>query len=87
MAESMRKTLVGLYVPAVQEQYDILLPMDMQVGEITKLLSDGVSELSNQHFVPSGLCMLTLKDPDLLLQPDKTLADYEIRDGAQIVLF
>lgn len=83
----MKRILVCLYVPAIQEQYDLSIPTGMTVIEITKLLSEGVSELSNGHYQRSDLEMLTLKNPDILLHPDKTLEDYGIEDGSQLILF
>lgn len=83
----MKKTLIGLSVPAIQEQFDLLVPVNIDVAELIKLLVDGVSELCNGHYAPSDLCLLTMKNPDMLLQPDKTLADYGVADGSQLVLF
>ena len=83
----MRKTLVGLFIPAAQQHFDLLAPSDLKLGMMTELMLKGGAELCEGWYSRSQTGMLTLKDPDMLLHPDKTLADYGIEDGAQLVLF
>lgn len=83
----MRKTLIGLYVPAVQEHFDLLVPPDLEIEALTGLLMTGVAELCEGRYTPAGKGMLTLKNPEMLLHPERTLANYGIEDGAQLVLF
>ncbi len=83
----MKKTLVGLSVPAIQEQFDLFVPVNMDIAELIKLLVEGAGELCSGHYTPSEMSLLTMKEPDLLLQPGKTLADYGVADGTQLVLF
>lgn len=82
----MGKKLVGLYVPAVQMHFDIMAPDDMPVHALTELLTKGTVELSEGRFVPSLLETLSVRCPDMLLHPERTLADYGVEDGAQMVL-
>ena len=83
----MKKILIGLYVPAAQEHFDLLAPPDLKIEQLTKLLIEGVAELCNGKYAPSQKGMLTQRNPDILLHPERTLSDYEIEDGAQLVLF
>lgn len=82
----MDKKLVGLRVPAVEESFDILVPMDLNIETLTELLVDGICELCEGRFFPSHQEMLALCQPEMLLSPDKTLADYGLETGAQLVL-
>ena len=83
----MRKKLVGLYVPAAQMHFDLLVPTELKIYVLTKLLVNGVAEMSEGRFVPSRKSMLTLRDPDILLHPDRTLSQYNVSDGTQMILF
>ena len=83
----MKKILIGLSIPAIQEQFDLFVPVNMDVAELIKLLVQGVGELCNGHYIPSEMGLLTMKEPDLLLQPGKTLEDYGAADGTQLVMF
>lgn len=82
----MQKKLIGLFVPAAQERFDLLVPMDVDIATLTPLLAGGAAELCAGRFIPSGEEMLTLRRPGLLLDPAKTLADYGVEDGAQLAL-
>ncbi len=83
----MNKILVGLTVPAIQEQYDLLVPVTIEIAQLMKLLTEGIQEIYSGHYTPSALSLLTMKYPDMLLQPGKTLEDYGMADGSQLVLF
>jgi len=78
---------VGLYVPAVQQHFDLLVPGDLEIGSLAELLANGVAELCEGCYTPMERAMLTLQFPETLLHPSKTLASYGIEDGAQLVLF
>lgn len=82
----MEKRLIGLYVPAVQERFDLLVPMDLDIAVLTKLLVNGVEEICEGRYAPSHQEMLSMRYPDILLHSGKTLADYGVEDGAQFVL-
>lgn len=82
----MEKILVGLYVPAAQEHFDLFVPADFEIAALSKMLAEGAADLCSGRYNFSGHEMLVLKDPDLLLNPAKTLADYHVKDGAQLVL-
>lgn len=83
----MKKILIGLRVPAIQERFDLFVPVNMDVADLTELLVQGIDELCSGHYIPSEMSLLTIKEPDLLLQPGKTLEDYGAADGTQLVLF
>ena len=54
----MEKTLINLYVPSVQEEYDLFAPADMKIRELVGVLAIGVKDLSNGHYRISNKEML-----------------------------
>jgi len=82
----MEKKLIGLYVPAVRERFDVLAPADLDIATLTTLLANGVEEICAGRYASSHLELLSLRHPDILLHPRLTLADYNVEDGAQLVL-
>ncbi len=82
----MDKLLINLYVPAVGESYDLFAPEDLEIGTLATLLANSVHELDNGRYGPSGQEMLIRRAPEQLLHPRRTLQDYNIRDGAQLIL-
>ncbi len=82
----MGKILVGLSVPAINWRSDLFVPPEESVAQLTKVLAKGVADLSDGRYTVSDNELLTLREPNLLLQPDKCLMDYGVQDGAQLVL-
>ena len=83
----MRKILVGLRVPSIQEKYDLFIPSDMDIGLLTELLTDGVKELSEGRYRPCAPNLLTMENAKLPLNPEKSLEDYGAEDGVKLTLF
>lgn len=82
----MAKILIRLYVPVLQEQQDLFAPGDLALSELTALIADGIADLSDGKYRSSGNEMLMLREPEMLLDPRKTLRDYSVRDGAEIMI-
>jgi hypothetical protein len=82
----MDKILVCLFVPAVQQSFDLFVPPDLEIGKLTSVIAGGVEELCRGQYVSSHEEMLSQKDPDLLLNPFRTLASYGIKDGAELIM-
>ncbi len=82
----MEKLLIHLYVPALMRDYDLFVPQNVPIRKLIPVLTDGISQLSLKKYNASGLECLMSSDGNAPLHPDKTLADYGIRDGAMLLL-
>ncbi len=82
----MDKVLVGIHVPSVNANYDAFVPLDVPISELTAIISEGFSEITNGKYEVSTLEMLSLAEPKLLFNPNYTLRDYNIKDGMQLYL-
>lgn len=87
----MNKILIRLYVPSIEQTFDLFVPTDMAISILTGLLVDGVVELCEGQFHPvevnSQRGILVMREPQYLLNPKNTLADYGAEDGTCLVLF
>ena len=82
----MNKILVEVYVPAIGEHFEIFAPVDIPIGVVTKVITDGVVEVTNERYVASNCEQLCLKESVGLLNSRCTLADYGIKNGMQLYL-
>ena len=82
----MEDLLVNVEVPSIQENYDIFVPSGLQIAKLSDVLANGVRELTNGRYQKSGREMLMLLDPDVLLDPTRTIEDYHIANGARLML-
>lgn len=82
----MGKILIRLEIPSVKEQYDLFVPTDIDIKSLTNILANGIQELSNGRYGTSGKEMLMNRSPVSLLNPNKTLDDYCIKDGSVLII-
>lgn len=82
----MKKILIHLVVPAVQMEFDIFLPLDLPVSEISALLSKAVQSLSAGQYVPAENSMLCLQRTNSLLSQDCTPVENQLRNGDVLFL-
>ena len=82
----MDKVLVGIHAPTIQAVYDAFIPVDVKIGDLVKNLARGMADLSDGKYGVSGREMLSLKEPEMLLDPRLTLRDYGVEDGMQLCL-
>ena len=82
----MDKVLINLYIPTANRSFDLFVPSDLIIRELTKVIINGVVYMCEGAFYASGREMLILTDPETLMDPDCTLADYGVMNGAKLML-
>lgn len=82
----MNKVLIELYIPAIDDHFDIFVPVDIPIKDLTKVIINGIVEITNEKYVPSHGEQLCMLEPSGILNPMYTLFDYGIIDGAQLYL-
>lgn len=81
----MNKVLVKVCVPAMGGSYDMFLPVDVPIRDVSRVMADGVTEITNGKYLTSEYEQLC-QAPSGLLNPSLTLEDYGIKDGMQLFL-
>ena len=82
----MGKILVNLAVPAISDSFDIFVPSDLAIHKLIPVIADGVRDITDRRYNSSSCEMLMRLEPALLLNPQNTLGDYDIHDGAKLML-
>ena len=82
----MMKILVNVSVPAIGENYDILVPDSLRIRSATALIAEAVENLSDHKYVSSGTECLCSADKNILLRENGTLERYGIKNGDHLVL-
>lgn len=80
------KLLVNISVPAISENFDVLIPDSLSVREITPLIAESVEYLSSQRYVSSGKEYICSAEKNLLLRSDQTLRECNIQNGDHLVI-
>lgn len=86
MVKNMNKVLVKLYVPIIEEQYDIWLPLNKKIYNVIKLLIKAINEMSNGNYIPNKVPILYDKITAKPYELNKSVKESDIKNGTEIVL-
>ena len=82
----MNKVLVKLYVPLLEEQYDIWLPLNKKISNVINLLIKAVNEFSGGYYNPTTMPVLYNKLTGRPYEMGLTVKASDIKNGAEIIL-
>lgn len=80
------KVLVNVYVPAIGERLDVLIPDWLSVREIILLLVKNIEFLSNNRYITTGSEQLCQKETNIVFCPSEYLSAYFPKNGEQLIL-
>ena len=82
----MEKVLVRLEVPAIPESYDVWVPDFLLIKEIIPLLIKSIEELSGYIYRSSGTEQICSCENRKVLEENKTLKSYGVKNGQHLLL-
>ncbi len=82
----MNKILVKLYVPMIEEQYDVWIPLNKRIYNVINLLIKAVYEFSSGYYQPQKMPNLYDKLTANPFDPNLTVKETSIRNGSEIIL-
>lgn len=82
----MNKILVKLYVPAIEMQYDVWLPINRKIHNIIVLLVKAIKELCHGEYKPNNMPMLYDKNAAKMYDINLSVKANEIKNGTEIIL-
>lgn len=82
----MDKVLVKLYVPLMEEQYDVLIPINKKVHQVIKLLVKAVNDFCGGYYKPNNTPMLYDKVTAKMYDINLNIKKNNIENGTEIIL-
>ena len=82
----MDKIFIKLYVPAIEEKYDILIPSNKKIYKVINLLVKAVYEFSGGYYSPKKLPMLYDKSTSKPFDVNLKVVESTIRNGKELIL-
>lgn len=83
---SMNKVLVTIYVPIIEKQYDVWLPLNKKIYNVIILLSKAVNELEEGYYQPENMPVLYNKLTGIPYNINLKVFETDIRNGSEIIL-
>lgn len=80
------KVNVCVIVPEINQNYNIILPINKKIGTITKLLNKSINELSNEAFPIIQRCYLYNVDTLQQYDDNTLLCSTDIRNSTRLML-
>lgn len=80
------KLLLNIYIPAIGQQYDILVPDSLRVKNVISLVAGTVEQLSNHLYISSGEECLCSVEKNIRFRTNTALEKYGIQNGDHLVL-
>lgn len=82
----MDKILIKLYVPMIEEIYDVWIPSHKRIYNIIVLLVKAINELSDNSYKPKKMPLLYDKLTSEEYDVNLKLKDTTIRSGTELIL-
>lgn len=81
------KFLVGVYVPLIEKEFDIYIPVVKKVGTIKNLIISAISELTEGAFIDDGCKRLYYKDTGEEVDVNEFVKFSKIKNGTKLILY
>ena len=82
----MNKILVKLYVPSMELQFDVWIPLNKRIYNVINLLVKAVNELSRGYYKPEEIPSLYDKSTSEMYDLNITVKESTIRNGTELIL-
>lgn len=80
------KALVEISVPAINNTYDVYIPLDCKMRNILLLVSQTIKDLSDGVFLPSNETVLCDFNSGQIYDLTKYAKDLNIKNGSKILM-
>ena len=82
----MNKVLVEIKVPTIGETYDVFIPLDLQLGQVTELVGKLVEKLSDGNFRYNKTTVMCSGDTGNVYDINVVIDELDIKNGSQFIL-
>ncbi|MDQ0885065.1 hypothetical protein QFZ81_000153 [Paenibacillus sp. V4I9] len=82
----MDKILVELFVPAVNQSYDVYIPFTSKMHEIEKLLTKAITELSAGYYAVSENTVICERTSGSILDINLSAQELGLLNGSKLML-
>jgi len=82
----VNKVLIKVYVPLIEREFDIYVPINKKIGIIKKIIVNTINEITELNLQEKRPVKLYDKVTGLGLDNDIYVKDSSIRNGTQLIL-
>jgi len=82
----MNKVLIQVYVPVLEEKYEVFIPINRRLYKVMDIITETVRELSGGYFEPSETNQLYDKDTGQLYDLNILVKHSGIKNGSRVII-
>ncbi len=82
----VNKILVEVYIPTIEEKYDIFIPINRTVEMILLLLNKGINEITNGAYLLKKSSMLCNRENGTIYDLNMLIKDTDLKNGSKLLL-
>lgn len=83
---TLNKVLVKLYVPAIEENFNVWIPLNKRVYNVKKLLVKAIQEFTSGEYNTVGIPRMYDRQTGNEFNEEKIVEDTTIRNGTELIL-
>ncbi len=80
------KILIELYIPLIEKNYDIYIPVNKKVGTIKELIEKALVEITDNAYIIKDSSNFYSKETGQIYDVNQTVRDTDIVNGSRIIL-
>lgn len=80
------KILLEIYIPSIEKEYDIFIPVSKRVGTIKELIENGIMELTDNSYIKLEDTNLYNKENGSIYDVNLKVIDTDLQNGSRLIL-
>ena len=80
------KILLEVYIPSIEKEYDIYVPISKRIGTIRELIAEGIKDFSDDEISIREDMNLYSKDTGLIYDVNMKITDTDLVNGSRVIL-
>lgn len=80
------KILIELFIPLIEKNYDIYIPVNKKIGTIKKLIETALVELTDNAYIIKDDTNFYSKETGQIYNVNHTVRETDIKNGSRIIL-
>lgn len=80
------KILLEVYIPSIEKEYDVFVPVSKRVGTIKKLIEKGILDFADDGYCIKENSNFYSKETGLIYDVNSKVIDTDLKNGSRIIL-
>lgn len=82
----MEKVLVDVFVPVLNKCFEMFIPLELQMYDVSELIKRAVTEISDGRFIANEDTTICYRNDGTIIDINLSVYELEIRNGSKLML-